>query len=158
MVEPNTKFRLQLGQVVWDRECGERGVVVRARGHGDPNFVFGGHVCSDDCVIMVSAGHFIVTNDQGEHWRPVPAAATSALERVRSAARTYELPTWLEDGDEPRDLDSFPYALVRALLPPAIADEVMDGDVPSFYDLVEVIAERFDKLQDVRPIEEAGGQ
>jgi hypothetical protein len=70
--------------------------------------------------------------------------------------RTYEVPTWLDVGDEPRDVDSFPFALVRALLPPAVADEVMERDgIPSFCDLVEVVAERLDKLQGDRSMGES---
>lgn len=153
--EPTAQPLLRLGQIVYGPHCGERGVVVRSCGHGGHPIGFG-PVRHDDCVIMLGAGHHVVTSSRDDDWRPVPVAATSAVERVRSVMRTYEVPTWLDVGDEPRDVDSFPFALVRALLPPAVADEVMERDgIPSFCDLVEVVAERLDKLQGDRSMGES---
>lgn len=139
--------RLRLGQVVVNTtRPKERGVVVRAQGRGAPSTTIFGPIRTGECAIMLGPGTYIVTSDQDDDWAPVPAAETSAVERVRSAMCRYERPTWLRDGEEPRDADSFPFALVRALLPPDVADDPMAGDVPSFCDLVELVAERFDTL------------
>ena len=146
---------MRLGDVVTEKEHNGRGVVVRANGLGYASPVLGSWLYRSDCVVMQGPGLFTVTNDPGR-WDEVPSQCTSALERVRSATVRYEEPSWVPEGEEPQDHDSFPYALVLALLPPSVQQDLDTGDLLSFVELVEAVAERFDKLQGVRDMAETG--
>lgn len=132
---------LPLGAVVTD-EISRRGVVVWSNGRG-----IHGHArmfADDSYVIQTDSGGFVVGNVPDE-WTRLPEGRWSAKERVLSAQATWEPPTW----PEPAENDEFGFALLRALLPPAIRDDVF-GDISwpcSYTELAIEVARWLDRSE-----------
>lgn len=137
-----------IGDERWRSPTAERGVVLWSWGRGElPIVIWGGPLAENDAVIRVNVGHYVVTNIHHE-WERIPFEQWTAEERVRSVSQTYEVPSWVEADEEPQENDSFAFALVRALLPKPVLDEVFDdnGDWPcSVHELVLQVAGQMDE-------------
>jgi hypothetical protein len=98
-------------------------------------------------------GH--LDNPDAERWQRVPPAEHSTQERVLSAMASWTPPVGVSAPEQIQDIDSYPYAALRALLPPQEADRIFTehGDWPNSLEaLVLIVARWLD-----RPVPEPAG-
>lgn len=119
---------MRLGDVVVNTEDGARGVVVHDGRRG--RLYDSGPLFAGDYSVRISSGIYRQGNMTG-CWESVPEDQWTAVERVLSVSVTWEPADWYGPGDQVQECDEFGFALLRALLPPAVRARVFgDGDWP----------------------------
>lgn len=141
-----TTVRLHVGQIVEHREDGDRGIVELVIAADSPRLRLPLPCAVGDAVIRLGPGHHRVTSKHRE-WRVVPDSQQTAVERVRRTLLTWQPPDWVEPGGEPQDLDTLPYALLLAMLPPDRRDRIYEwGGVHTVGEAAVEVAARIDAL------------
>lgn len=138
---------LRRGQIVRHRQDGRRGVVVDGPLRPGQRVFDIPFPQVGDVVIRQSRGTVTVTNAYDE-WETIPSTATTAEERLIAAAEMWERPDWLDEGEEPQDIDTPVFAWIQALIPERVRDSwERDGYYPtSVFELLGRLAGRLDAM------------
>lgn len=157
-----TNCLMQLGAVV--RKIGDpsvRGVVEESHKRGHVPIVSSGLPrYPEDAVVRKDSGQWHITNvhDKSE-WELVPDDEQTAVERLRSAALTWEPAS---DTPEDYEADSPVFAWIRALLTPAEQEEVFNDFSycwpTSCWELLLRVATTLDERTDAPPVGVGAGQ
>ncbi len=136
---------LHRGQIVRNRHDGRRGVVVDGPFRPGQK-VFGVPFAGvGDVVIQQRPGTTTVTNLHDD-WETIPSTATTARERLVAATHMWSRPDWLDDGEEPQELDSAVFCWIEALVPERVRASWEDYYPTSVWELLGRIADRLDAM------------
>lgn len=146
---------LRVGQIVWRRSDHRQRGVVTAGPLQPGEWRFGMEFAGvGDVRIQQSPGVSTITN-MYDQWDEIPPDHTTARERLLSRVHSYEVPDWLDEGDEIQEMDTPAFAWIESLIPPHVREE-WENDYPcSVFELLDMLATILDRTALTGPDQEA---